>query len=461
MERTKGYHVRSLSILALVVAVVSIGVSISSAFTAYNALSTAQQEIKLLKLELINIRKCKEDKKNSDIVTSSKRKRRHANPGFTKVDFISMLNSMFGIYLRNYKDELFRKCFYNESVICIQGQRGIPGPPGLKGDPGKAGPKGPPGRRGLKGERGDRGFRGPPGPSVVKPVITETPGNADVLEGKDALFKCISEGYPKPRIEWLYKGAKITRRQSRFEQQNETHLRLRRVKFEDRGYVECVTTNFMGTEKAVANLTVFVPPKIELNRAQVVRYTGQDLSINCTAHGYPEPSLKWEKVHGTLSRNVRQSLDGQIHFNKLTKENAGMYKCVAKNKWGKSDAKLILITQEVQGYSRACGGELYGTYGAFASPNYPAEYGSNLNCIWNIVAPKASALTIRFVSFNTERGYDKVKIRKDSQSGLLVAEISGVMSPDTSYRVKSDKISVQFTTDGGGQRRGFLATWHS
>jgi len=461
MERSRDYHVRSLSVLALAVAIISIGISISSAISAYNALSTAQQEIKLLKLELMNVQKCKEDKKTSDISTSGKRRRRDANPVRTKVDFFSVVNSMFGTYLRNYKDELFRKCFYNKSVICIQGQRGIPGPPGLKGDPGKAGPKGPPGRQGLKGEKGARGLRGPPGPTVAKPVITEAPGNASVLEGKDALFICVSEGYPKARIKWLYKGAQITRNQSRFEQLNETHLRLRRVKFEDRGYIECKTMNFMGTEKAVAYLTVFVPPKIELDKGQVARYIGQDLSINCTAHGYPKPSLKWEKMHGILGRNVKQSLNGQLHFNKLTKDNAGLYKCVAENKWGESDAKLILITQEVEGYSRACGGEFYGTYGAFASPNYPANYGSSLNCTWNIVAPTASVLTIRFISFNTESGYDKVKIRKDSQSGPVVAEISGIMSPGPSYVVKSNRISVQFITDDDTERRGFLATWHS
>ena len=461
MERSKDYHVRSLALLALAVAIISIGISISSAATAFNALSTAQHEIKLLKLELINIRKYNEDRKNADISTSSKRKRRHANPVSTKANFLFQLSTIFGTYLRTYKDEMLRKCFYNESVICIQGQRGIPGPPGPKGDPGKAGPKGPQGRQGLKGEKGARGLRGPPGPTVAKPVITEVPGNASVLEGKDALFTCVSEGYPKPRIEWLYKGAKITRSQSRFEKFNETHLQLRRVEYEDRGYVECVATNFMGTEKAAANLTVFVPPEIALDRTQVVRYFGQDLSINCSAFGYPSPTLKWEKVHGALASNVRQSLDGQLHFTRLVQENGGMYRCVAKNEWGQSEAKLILITQEVQGYSRACGGKLYGTYGAFASPNYPAIYGNNINCRWTIAGPRGSSLTIRFVSFKTESGNDIVKIQKDSESGQLVAVVSGIPTPSQSYQVNSNRVFVQFRTDGSVQYRGFLATWHT
>jgi len=466
MERSKEYHERSLSVLALAVATMSIGISISSAVTSYSALSTAQYEIKLLKLELVNIRKYNEDKKNSGISTSGKRERRDANPVSTKANFFFELNTMFGTYLRNYKDEMLRKCFYNESVICIQGQRGIPGPPGLKGDPGKAGPEGPPGRQGLKGEKGARGLRGPPGPTVAKPVITEAPGNASVLEGKDALFKCVSEGYPKPRIKWLYKGAQITRSQSRFEILNETHLQLRRVEYEDRGYVECVATNFMGTEKAAANLTVFVPPEIELDRTQVVRYIGQDLSINCSAFGNPVPSLKWRKVHGRLGSNVRQSTDGRIHFTGLVKDNGGMYICEAKNEWGKSEAKLILITQDppprqFEVNSLACGGNLRGAYGSFASPNYPSSYGTNLNCRWTITAPRGSVLTIRFISFNTESSYDRVRIRTGSHSGTLVKEISGNLSPGTQYQVDSNRVFVHFRTDGGTQRKGFLATWHT
>ena len=463
MERLKDRRTGLLSILALLIAVISIGLSISSAVVTYNALRTAQKDIRNLKLELVNImvnmRKYNEDKGNVEISESRKRNKRNVNALRSKVEFFHILNAMFGTYLKNYKDEMFKKCFYNETAICIQGEKGLPGPKGFKGDPGKVGPQGYPGIQGLKGEKGDRGIRGPPGPSVVKPVITEPPADAIVLEHRNAIFGCVSEGYPKPRMEWFYKGAKITENQTRFEELNETHIQLRNVTYEDRGYLECILTNFMGTVKAKANLTILVPPKIQLDRSQVARYIGQDVSIKCTAFGNPMPNLKWEKVHGTLRDNVRHFSDGQIQFNKLTEENGGMYTCVAENEWGRSKANLFLITQEVEGYSSACGARLYGTYGAFASPNYPSSYTNSLDCRWTIQGTRGSVLIIRFVYFKTENGNDKVQIHLDSISGPRVADISGEVESGRTYTVNDDRAVIRFITDGSVIMKGFLATW--
>ena len=459
MERLKDHSTRLLSTLALVIAAISIILSISSAVVTYNALRAAQKEIGQLKFELVNIRKCNKDKGNLEASSSSKRNRRNVNAPRSTVEFFQILNAMFGTYLKNYKDEMFKKCFYNETAICIQGEKGLPGQRGLKGDPGKVGPQGFPGVQGLKGEKGDRGIRGPPGPSVAKPVITKPPTDASVLENRNVVFGCVSEGYPKPRIEWLYRAAKITENQTRFEKLNETHLQLRNVTFEDRGSLECISTNFMGSVKAKANLTILVPPKIQLDRSQVARYIGQDVSIECTAFGNPMPRLKWEKEHGTLRGNVRHFSDGQIQFNKLTKENGGMYTCVAENEWGRSKANLFLITQKVDGYSRACGGRLYGTYGAFASPNYPSSYTDSLDCRWTIQGTRGSALILSFVYFKTESGNDKVEIYQDSTSGTKVAEISGDVESGRTYLVNDDRAIIRFITDGSVTNKGFLATW--
>ena len=460
-DRWNDRNLGLLSVLALAIALASTVVSISTAVIAYTAFSTTQSEIRQLKLELANIRKYEKGTKNLEFSVSSKRERRNINAPTNKVEFFLMLNAMFGTYLKNYKDEMFKQCFYNETAICVQGERGLPGPKGLKGDPGKAGPKGPSGVQGPKGEKGDRGLRGPPGPSVIKPTITKPPSNINVLEHKNATFECVSEGYPKPRIEWLYRGAQIAENHTRFRQVNETHLHLRNVTYEDRGNVECISVNFMGQVKARADLVVLVPPRVRLDRTQIARYIGQGVSVQCIAFGFPMPKLRWRKANGKLRSNVRYSSSGQIQFTDLSKEDGGMYTCVAESELGRSEANLYLITQQVEGYSRPCGGELYGSIGSFASPNYPSSYGNNLNCVWTIRGPKDSALVLTFAYFKTESSYDKVTIRRSSQSGTRVAEISGDVESGREYRIRGDSISVQFITDGGTTYKGFLATWHT
>ena len=137
-----------------------------------------------------------------------------------------------------------------------------------------------------------------------------------------------------------------------------------------------------------------------------------------------------------------------------------MYTCTAENDVGTSEASLLLVIQDIKGYSRACGGELYGTFGAFASPNYPADYANNMNCTWTIQGPRDSPLILRFVEFNTEATHDKVVIRNGTQSGSVVAEINGSKTSAQTFTVNRGRIFIRFTTDVSVVKKGFLATWH-
>jgi hypothetical protein len=49
--------------------------------------------------------------------------------------------------------------------------------------------------------------------------------------------------------------------------------------------------------------------------------------------------------------------------------------------------------------------------GAFSSPNYPGDYPNNADCRYTIIVPVDHYITLSFQTFNTESGYDYVKVR--------------------------------------------------
>ena len=79
------------------------------------------------------------------------------------------------------------------------------------------------------------------------------PRSTIVLENEDAILECIVNGYPKPQVEWLKDGTKITLTQSgHYSKYGVSSLKVSKAQTADSGKYECV----MGTNKAEAKLEV-------------------------------------------------------------------------------------------------------------------------------------------------------------------------------------------------------------
>ncbi|XP_078342831.1 scavenger receptor cysteine-rich domain-containing protein DMBT1-like isoform X5 [Oculina patagonica] len=107
----------------------------------------------------------------------------------------------------------------------------------------------------------------------------------------------------------------------------------------------------------------------------------------------------------------------------------------------------------------ACGGTLSGSSGLFASPGYPVSYTNFLNCLWTLRIPANGSLTLRFIVFDTESGFDFVELT-DILGGRL-ARLDGSRSGFT-ITVRGDRtqlLRIRFTSDGSVVRQGFLAQY--
>jgi len=471
MQQSKERSHRLLSIITFIMVAAATALAFGCACAAYTIHCKASQnemKIQQLEMQLTKVQaKCNRHFPSpvKDNNSNTKRTRRSSSEHSHDISFA--LNSMLGSLIRSYNKRMFQKCLYNDTVICIQGQKGSPGPKGLKGEKGEiglCGPAGPVGSQGKKGQKGEPGIRGLPGPSVAKPSITKHPIDMAIMEHENGTFRCDADGYPKPRISWLHRGLQINSNHTRFKMINETHLYIANATYNDRGEISCVARNCMGTAKAEAKLEILVPPTAYINSTQVLSYEGNNLSVSCIVFGFPWPNITWTKVAGQMGENVKGTYDADLRFENLNRDNGGMYTCTGENLYGKASANLVLVVKEST-YSRKCGGELYGSQGMFASPNYPNNYPNNLNCLWTIRG--YSTIRITFIDFETDYCCDIVTLEQPRSSSYYdrfqslyntqIAQLRGSIR-GRSY-TSSKQMYIRFTTNNRGTRKGFLAMW--
>ena len=82
--------------------------------------------------------------------------------------------------------------------------------------------------------------------------------------------------------------------------------------------------------------------------------------------------------------------------------------------------------------------------GTILSPNYPEEYGNNLNCVWLIISEPGSRIHLLFSDFELEPQFDWLVVKDEGKPGLTRLSLQGdSLTVQTVWRVKiEDKILV-------------------
>ena len=165
--------------------------------------------------------------------------------------------------------------------VCPRGRPGPPGSAGPKGDKGRKGRKGSQGIMGQPGRSGKQGIKGLPGIRGEKGI------KGDI--GPPGL-----PGIPGTKGE---PGAPIAR----------------------------------------PKVTIS-PPKLNVNETNTA-------SLICSASGNPAAQISWSKVSGSFPGRTKVTSDGQVQIIGVRMEDAGEYKCVARNILGKDEQTAILVVQ--------------------------------------------------------------------------------------------------------------------
>ena len=116
---------------------------------------------------------------------------------------------------------------------------------------------------------------------------------------------------------------------------------------------------------------------------------------------------------------------------------------------------LVVSNEPISDVAGSCNG----TYGGLPnntiiSPNHPQDYDNNQYCDWTITAPTGKNVVLKFTEFDTEYGYDILKIYNGEDSGgPLLHSISGGYSKEIISI--GNKMYLSFTSDGSTTRSGF------
>jgi len=245
-------------------------------------------------------------------------------------------------------------CRSNEKV-CPAGPPGIPGTRGAKGSRGRRGPKGTRGKTGMTGPRGEMGVPGPkgmpgppgkPGESISTPNVMLSPAEQTRDEGGNTSFNCTADGYPRPRIEWKFKGSKLLSG-SKYWIKDNGELNIQHLNYSDAGQFTCVARNILGSHQASGNLTVGGLPFFTSTPPSLV--APKELSTlqqTCQAEGFPAPVLNWTRLGMPLPIGKTEVKDGSLTIKNLSPADSGLYECVATNSMGTKKAKMIVVVQQ-------------------------------------------------------------------------------------------------------------------
>ncbi|XP_069007315.1 cubilin [Embiotoca jacksoni] len=111
----------------------------------------------------------------------------------------------------------------------------------------------------------------------------------------------------------------------------------------------------------------------------------------------------------------------------------------------------------------SCGGDLVMESGAFNSPNYPAAYPPNVECVWTIRSSPGNRVQLSFITFHLQ-GHadcqnDYLEVREGNSTGHLVGRFCGTSLPSNYTSVIGHILWVKFVSDASVSGAGFRTTF--
>uniref|UniRef100_A0A8C8RFG7 receptor protein-tyrosine kinase n=1 Tax=Pelusios castaneus TaxID=367368 RepID=A0A8C8RFG7_9SAUR len=192
---------------------------------------------------------------------------------------------------------------------------------------------------------------------IFSPLCSAAPLIKTPLETMDALveevtkFMCVVDSYPEPEITWTRNNIPIRLFDTRYSiQENGQLLTILSVEESDDGVYCCTADNGVGVAgRSCGALQVKMKPKITRPPTNGKIIEGSKAVLPCTTMGNPKPSVSWIKGETVLKENARITVleSGSLRIHNVQREDAGHYRCVAKNSLGTAYSKPVTVDVEV------------------------------------------------------------------------------------------------------------------
>ncbi|XP_040009747.1 contactin-4 isoform X2 [Xiphias gladius] len=182
------------------------------------------------------------------------------------------------------------------------------------------------------------------------PHLTEKPQDVQKTIDDTLVWECKASAKPKPSYRWLKNGEPLDPIEDRV-QANNGVLTISSLNLADIGMYQCVAENKHGRIFTNAELRVLaIAPDFSQNllRAQTLARQGGDILIECKPRMSPRGVISWRKGKEALRESHRVAVldNGSLRISNVTKMDAGLYTCVARNQFGVASSAGSLLVKE-------------------------------------------------------------------------------------------------------------------
>ncbi|XP_060630493.2 hemicentin-1 isoform X1 [Anolis sagrei] len=182
------------------------------------------------------------------------------------------------------------------------------------------------------------------------PPIIQVPNNVTVIPGGRALLTCLTVSTVRYNLTWHRNNRDLKFMEpTRIRMLSNLSLEVKAVTVSDAGEYYCVASNEGGSTVASVFLTVQEPPKATISTQNQSFTGGSEVSIHCSATGYPKPTVVW--THNDMflmgSHRYRLTPEGTLIIKNAVPKDAGFYGCLASNAAGTAKDTAILTYIEV------------------------------------------------------------------------------------------------------------------
>ncbi|XP_061638424.1 contactin-4 isoform X3 [Phyllopteryx taeniolatus] len=182
------------------------------------------------------------------------------------------------------------------------------------------------------------------------PHLTEKPPDAQKTIDDTLVWECKASAKPKPSYRWLKNGEPLDLKEDRI-QVNNGVLTISNLNLADIGTYQCVAENKHGRVFTNAELRVIaIAPDFAQNllKAQTLARQSGDVLIECKPRMSPWGVISWKKGKEALRESHRVTVldNGNLRISNVSKIDAGLYTCVARNQFGVASSAGSLLVKE-------------------------------------------------------------------------------------------------------------------
>ncbi|XP_026323130.1 hemicentin-1-like [Hyposmocoma kahamanoa] len=194
---------------------------------------------------------------------------------------------------------------------------------------------------------------------VIIPPQIESPAESrlNVLIGKNVKLPCVVNGFPKPKITWIFYSSNSSILPRKLKTRDPSgSLSLQTVQLDKEGYYACEAKNIGGNKTITYEVKVLAPPQIQnIYPEKTLKAVVGDkvLRVRCQATGNPKPDIIWiQEESGTIPAGSEWydiDNDGTLIIKNVGKDSGGEYICQAQNSLGVDREKIHI---DIEPYPR-------------------------------------------------------------------------------------------------------------